>query len=116
TSYNWLHDSDVYHNLTSSTPDLLARRIKIANILDRLIAEKKFNLNFIPTVKIDHEGYQEIQKLMSFNKNTSVSDFSNDIYQVFNIISQSHLLVGMRLHSLILSSLLGKPIVPISYC
>lgn len=116
TAYNWLHDSDKYRNLNHGTADLHDRRRKLANIFDTLVNEKNCSLNFIPTVKIDYEGYNEIQKLMSFHQNSRVLEFTNDFKRVFCNLSQSDLLIGMRLHSLIFASLLGKPVIPISYC
>ena len=35
---------------------------------------------------------------------------------IFSLLSRLTLLIGMRLHSLILSTMIGIPFVPISYC
>ncbi|MDD3052679.1 MAG: polysaccharide pyruvyl transferase family protein, partial [Candidatus Cloacimonetes bacterium] len=95
TSYNWLHDSDIYRNLSNATPDLNKRRVKFAKIYDTLLEDNNRKLLFVPTVKGDLDGYLEIQKMMRCNKNTQVMDFSNNINRVISCLSRSDILVGM---------------------
>ncbi len=53
---------------------------------------------------------------MECRSSVDVAGYSNDINHVITLLANSELLLGMRLHSLILATLLGKPIVPVSYC
>ena len=43
-------------------------------------------------------------------------NYKNNFEYIFSLLSASEMLVGMRLHSLILSTISGVPFVPISYC
>lgn len=47
---------------------------------------------------------------------TKVVDYRNDFGYIMGALRASRLLMGMRLHSLILATILGVPFVPISYC
>lgn len=116
TLYNWLHDSDLFSNPTKSSLDLQSRRQCVANIYDRIINDYDVDFIFIPTVKNDFEGYLEINKLISTNERSSVKEYRNDFLHTFSLISMSDILVGMRLHSMILATIMGVPFVPVSYC
>ena len=116
TLYNWLHDSDLFSNPTKESLDLKFRRQCAANIYNRIIDEYAVDFIFIPTVKNDFEGYKEINKLISSNEGSSVKEYRNNFLHIFSLISMSDVLVGMRLHSMIIATIMGVPFVPVSYC
>lgn len=116
TLYNWLHDSDKYHNLKQATEDLNIRRKLIAGIFSEICDIYKKNILFVPTVKIDQEGYYEIKKIIKNNNYIDVTHYRNDIDYYLDLFRKPHLVIGSRLHSLIFSTMVGTPIVPISYC
>lgn len=116
TLYNWLHDSDLYRNLAHDTSDLASRREIMAGLYSEIIRRHNKNLLFVPTVKIDEEGYRIIKNLIVSHDKSYVSKYNSNIYYVLSLLFKSDLLIGARLHSLILATLMGVPIVPISYC
>ncbi len=116
TAYNWLHDSDISRNATSESQDLQNRRARISNLFESVINKNNRKILFVPTVKIDREGYSAIKNLMPSSERTKVLDYNTDFNAVFAALSCSDVLIGMRLHSLILATIMGVPVVPISYC
>lgn len=116
TLYNWLQDSDRNRNRTAHAVDLKNRRMLVSNLYADICKTYDRDLLFVPTVKIDEKGYHEINGSMHCSKNVSVISYANDLTRVASFLSRSDLLIGMRLHSLILATIMGVPIVPISYC
>lgn len=116
TLYNWLQDSDRNRNRTASTEVLEKRRKIVSEILSDIIKTHNRSICFIPTVKVDETGYSQIKNYMHASVKVSAASYTNDLNHVLSSLSKSDLLIGMRLHSLILASIIGVPIVPISYC
>lgn len=115
TLYNWLQDSDKHRN-HAATADALAKRRKIiSELYSDIIMMYNKDLSFIPTVKLDEIGYHQIKNSMHGSGDISVVGYSNDLSRTMSLLYKSDLLIGMRLHSLILASIMGVPIVPISY-
>lgn len=116
TAYNWLHDSDILCNPSSPLSDLQYRRELMARIYSYFISEYDKKLTFIPTVNTDFESYTKINDLIPVKGKSTVNYYKNDFDYVFSLLSRTELLIGMRLHSLILSTMIGIPLVPVSYC
>lgn len=116
TIYNWLQDSDRNRNRTAPAGDLEKRRKIVSEVFSDISKTHNRSIFFIPTVKIDEIGYSQIKNSMHASVNVSAASYTNDLNQVLSSLSKSDLLIGMRLHSLILASIIGVPIVPISYC
>jgi polysaccharide pyruvyl transferase CsaB len=116
TLYNWLHDSDIFCNPTKPNSDLQHRREVVASIYSEMIDKYDKDIMFIPTVNTDLEGYSQMNKLISIKNKSHVMNYKNDFNYIFSLFSTSDMLVGMRLHSLIFSTISGVPFVPISYC
>lgn len=116
TVYNWLQDSDIYCNSSKPNSEIQIRRHSIANVYNLLINKYQKKLMFIPTVKTDIDGYSKLNELISTRNQSSVKGYENDFNYVFSLLSSSEILIGMRLHSLILATIIGVPFVPISYC
>ena len=115
TLYNWLHDADKFQNRNYPSNDLPYRREIMAHIYDHVIKEYNKKLMFLTTFKIDRDGYVEISKIMSNRNKTLVMDYKTDFNYILSLLSISDVLIGMRLHSLIIATMLGIPFVPISY-
>jgi len=88
----------------------------MARIYSYVISEYNKKLTFIPTVNTDFESYSKINDLISIKGKSTVNYYKNDFEYIFSLLSRTELLIGMRLHSLILSTMIGIPLVPISYC
>lgn len=116
TIYNWLHDSDILRNPSAPPLDLQSRRESMAKIYSDIILEHNKELIFIPTVHTDFGSYSKINDLISVKGKSTVNYYKNEFDYIFSLISRTELLIGMRLHSLILSTMIGTPLVPISYC
>lgn len=116
TAYNWLHDSDLSRNAVKATQDLLDRRLSMAKIFESIVCKYDRNMLFIPTVEVDRDSYMVIRDYMPSSKKAKVLDYNPNFNAILASLSRSDILVGMRLHSLILATLMGVPIVPISYC
>jgi len=116
TVYNWLHDSDILKNPNTPSNDLFQRRKIIAEMYRHIINKYDKQLIFLPTVRNDVSGYMEINELIDNKGKSFVMKFCNDFRYIFSLLSVSDILIGMRLHSMIFATMLGIPIVPISYC
>ena len=115
TAYNYLQDSDINrNNISKSKESLISKRKSFALLCDDIVETYDAEILFVPTVQSDLEGYQQISEMMS--SSSSIASYSPDYRVSYNAISSSKLLIGMRLHSQILATMAGIPIVPISYC
>jgi polysaccharide pyruvyl transferase WcaK-like protein len=70
---------------------------------------------FLPTVGTDINGYMKINQFMSNRNKTAIINHDSDFRYFLSLLSVSDVLIGMRLHSLIIATMLGIPFVPISY-
>lgn len=116
TLYNWLQDSDVYCNPNKPNSLMDIRRSTMANIYSDLITKYNKELLFIPTVKTDVLGYNQINNLINLPNKSFVKEYKNSFEYVFSLLNVSDIIIGMRLHSLILATVMEIPFVPISYC
>lgn len=89
----------------------------IANVADRIIREKKLKVIFIPfQVESDLKIAEEIRNMMK--EDSTILNINKDKYWLKEIVSQIsslRLLIGMRLHSIILANKFDIPYVAISY-
>jgi polysaccharide pyruvyl transferase CsaB len=112
TAYTKLHNAELHYKThTDSTP----RRKIMANIYDQIMGDYGNTLLFLPTVKMDIDNYVEIDKFMINSEKTTIINYQSDFRYILSILSISDVLIGMRLHSLILATILGIPFVPITY-
>jgi len=116
TAYNWLHDSDLTRNAANEAQDLRNRREQMANLLGSIVNRYNQKMLFTPSVKIDGQGYTIIKDLMPSPDRARVLDYNAHFNALIAALSRTDVLVGMRLHSLILATIMGVPIIPISYC
>lgn len=116
TAYNWLHDSDLSRNAANEAQDLRDRRERVANIFESIVTRYNQKMLFVPTVKIDREGYTVIKDLMPSSEKARILDYNSHFNTTLAALSCTDVLIGMRLHSLILATIMGVPVVPISYC
>lgn len=113
----WIKDMDITHPfITVSIRDWPTRspyKNKIAHALDQL-AQSGNTIVFVPMHgKKDEAASNEVSALM---KETSyVAPGEATIEEKISLIGQSKLLIGMRLHSLIFSSINYTPFVALSY-
>lgn len=112
TAYTKLHNAELHYKKHT---DFAPHRKIMANIYDQILNDYDKRLFFLPTVEVDRDNYIEIEKFMVTNEKTTVINFQSDFRYILAILSISDILIGMRLHSLILASILGIPFVPIIY-
>jgi polysaccharide pyruvyl transferase CsaB len=116
TIYNWLQDSDIYCNPNKPYSEMHHRRKSMASIYDKIITKYNRKIMFVPTVKTDIEVYSQINELISVENQSLIKEYRTEFDYVFSLLFSSEILIGMRLHSLILATIIGIPFVPISYC
>ena len=91
-------------------------RLLQANLAD-LFIEEGYKVSFIPFHCVlpddDREEINEICKLMRHN--AELLPRPKNTKEALEVIGKAYLLVGLRLHSLILASLQGTPFVSINY-
>ncbi|MGI6145591.1 MAG: polysaccharide pyruvyl transferase family protein [Peptococcia bacterium] len=114
TLHHKLYNDDLYRKTNGANIDIAKRRKIMAEIYDHLIQNYNQDVMFIPTEKNDQKGYLEVRKIMN-NKNTIVPDYSSNYKYVLSLLSVSNILIGMRLHSIILATILGVPFIALSY-
>lgn len=116
TSHNLLYNDDIYRKSGGRKIDLSPRREVLANSFDSIIEKYNKSLMFLPTVKSDMNGYFKIIEFMSNADKTISVEHNSDFRYFLSLLSISDILIGMRLHSLIIATMLGIPFVPVSYC
>lgn len=116
TLHKLLYNDDIYRKSDGAGIDLTYRRKKMGDIYDHILDEwDNKRLMFLPTVGTDIDGYEKIREVMSNVDKTVVINHSSDFRYFLSLLSISDLLIGMRLHSLIIATMLGIPFIPISY-
>jgi polysaccharide pyruvyl transferase CsaB len=86
----------------------------VALLCDKLIDEKRAEIFFVPFHQPrDTAASQDVMRMMH-NKRATLCEWK-DRGDITSIFSQLDLLIGMRLHALILAALNGVPVVGISY-
>jgi polysaccharide pyruvyl transferase CsaB len=87
----------------------------IALVCDKLI-EEGYKVMFIPFhFPGDIAPSRETIKFMKYADKAILLKNQVNVEEMFGILSCLHLLIGMRLHSLIMAAVMGVPIVGISY-
>ncbi|MEA3437819.1 MAG: polysaccharide pyruvyl transferase family protein [Thermodesulfobacteriota bacterium] len=115
TSHNLLYNDDIYRKSGGSKIDLSPRREILATTFDNIIEKYNRRLMFLPTVESDINGYLKIIEFMSNADKTIPIEHNSDFRYFLSLLSISDILIGMRLHSMIIATMLGIPFVPISY-
>jgi polysaccharide pyruvyl transferase WcaK-like protein len=102
TLHNLLYDDDIYRKSNGAGIDLSYRRKILANIFDSIAEKYNRRLMFLPTVGTDINGYMKINQFMSNRNKTAIIDHNSDFRYFLSLLSVSDVLIGMRLHSLII--------------
>jgi len=114
TFYRWLHDSDLNRNSQKADP-LHSQKMQILlDIYTDIMDCNDYRMVFLPTVLSDVNEYRRMSE--KIGPRTKALDYRNDLEFITGTLGSSRLLLGMRLHSLILATMMGVPFVPISYC
>ena len=88
----------------------------MAKNLDRLVAEHQVNITFFATkYPQDADVTKDIQAKMQHAKNTKIIDENLPPQRILELTSSFDVLVGTRLHSLILATDAKTPIIGVSY-
>ncbi len=115
---DWLADASLSANTyiaisVRDWPSTVDYKQKIANSLDQLVRHGE-QIVFLPMHgEHDAKSSQEVAALMQEKSIIAPADLS--IEEKIAVIGQSKLLIGMRLHSLIFSSIYATPFIAISY-
>lgn len=91
---------------------------RLARKLDTLAEKQKAKIIFVPFESGRHDDRRAWQKICALSKNSSRWQMEKAPYgaeKVLNFIRGFDLVVGMRLHSLILAHLAGVPTLPFAY-
>ena len=108
---NWTFDEQVFSKMKQS----------LARVLSHLARTMAASVTFVPLVTDSHkrdddrEVEEEVRSLIKNDGDTKVIDHVPDGREFMQIVSDSDLLIGMRLHSLIFATAIGVPCVAISY-
>jgi polysaccharide pyruvyl transferase CsaB len=89
--------------------------IKICNFL---IQERGFEIIALPFQKLidDDEAYlASIKEKIENKKSFHVQKFSSDFNKIFDLYLNANLIIGMRLHSIILAHKFNKPFIALNY-
>ena len=88
----------------------------MAKNLDRLVAEHQVNITFFATkYPQDADVTKDIQAKMKHANNTKIIDENLPPQRILDLTSSFDVLVGTRLHSLILATDAKTPIIGVSY-
>lgn len=98
-------DSEVLHKRLAKFVDWLWQKHALRTVL------VPFQVSF----DNDVEALQQILAHVEGDSHPELFDYSADYHQVFELMARSQALIGMRLHSLIFSSLTHTPFVGLSY-
>gem|GEM_PF-4556365 len=90
----------------------------IAQFCDVIILKFGLQIRLIPfqdDYQSDTQTLNKFFELMKEKNKVFVHEFSSNIPDVLKILSGAEMVIGMRLHSGILSVILGVPFIPLSY-
>lgn len=108
---NWTVNDEVFGTMKSS----------LARLLSHLARTRGASVTFVPLMREgrirddDLEVEEEVRSMMESDLEIHVIDHAPDSREFMRLVSDSDLLIGMRLHSLILASAIGVPCIGISY-
>ena len=115
--------SDEYHSyiVMSIRPWITADEDKykdLAKFIDEIFKKDGYKTVFVPFQKIQDEDLIVMKKIYSYLKDkeaASFFDFNDDINAVLFLMAKADFVIGMRLHSLIFSTLSNTPFIALSY-
>ncbi|MBD3328705.1 hypothetical protein GF340_05405 [Candidatus Peregrinibacteria bacterium] len=144
-SYELINKMGVKHALTLADPAfaldlydgdnrdddyvLFTIRPWIKGDTDKIYADLKILVDFIWTtyglksVFVPFQAYKDddrkemdkLKSIMVADSHVTFLKYSHDIKDIFQVFHMAKFVVGMRLHSLIMSALAGKPMIALSY-
>lgn len=114
TAHNRLYYDDTFRATDGALVDLDKRRTTFSKVYNDIASTFNKKVFFLPTVESDVNGFLHLKENMDEN-NCKIMDYSESIIPFLASLQSSELLIGMKLHSLIFATLLGKPFVPIAY-
>ncbi|ASN04113.1 polysaccharide pyruvyl transferase CsaB [Virgibacillus necropolis] len=114
---NWIQKQHIRNPIITVSvrnwPTTIPYKEKIASCLDQLVRDGN-SIIFVPMHgKYDEIASNETAEIMT--EKSYIAPYDSSIEEKISIIGQSDLLIGMRLHSLIFSSINYTPFVAISY-
>ncbi|MCW4005041.1 MAG: polysaccharide pyruvyl transferase family protein [Candidatus Bathyarchaeota archaeon] len=115
TFCNLLYNDDAYRKTNGPTFDWTRRQALLASVFDELARVYPQDLLYYPTVHADYTRCLQIRNLMKRIDRVTVMSPDSNFKRVLAFTSSLDMLIGMRLHSLIISSIMGVPFVPLSY-
>jgi polysaccharide pyruvyl transferase CsaB len=89
-----------------------------AQFIDYIWDRFKYRAILVPFQMVHDNDIAVLNKIFAQVKNpesAQIFEFTEDLNKVLNLINNSRAVVGMRLHSLIFSTLLSKPFIALSY-
>lgn len=93
----------------------------MARIVDHLYLKNGLKFIFVPFQIFREDDRSTLNKVFTHIKNKKSVQFfvfsphSSDYYKLFSLFQHAHFIIGMRLHSLMLSSLFSVPYIPLMY-
>jgi polysaccharide pyruvyl transferase CsaB len=109
----WFRSEEYWH----PNPQLqMQRKVKVAQLIDQLIHKYNKKIVLLNTVTpTDSAVCYEILKYIKNKNFVSVIDQELTPYTMKKVIALADILIGMRLHSLIFSTIVGTPFVAFNY-
>jgi len=109
----------VENEYTKDEPRWNDFKSSLASSLDSLVARHSISLRFVPmrtsTPDDDSEVAREVTQLMRYKGQVECLDRDITPSEMLTIVAESDLVVGMRLHSLIVAASLGVPAIAVNY-
>ncbi len=90
----------------------------LAKFIDTIFKKYKYKTVFVPFQSLKDDDLEVMKKIYSYLKNkdaVSFFEFNDDINEVLYLMAKADFVVGMRLHSLIFSTLSNTPFIALSY-
>lgn len=86
----------------------------VARNLDEIISKFSSKIIFFPTAKMDIKIHLDVKRIMENHSSVKLLFYENYV-DLLEEISKIHILIGMRMHSLIFATLQGKPVCSLNY-
>lgn len=91
---------------------------ELARFLDWISQKHSLGIVFVPFCQLgqnDELVEQEVFQLMKKKEAVVLRPYDNDFWMIMALIKEAKMLIGMRLHSLIFSEIVGTAIIGIAY-